>query len=451
MAAKIPTLLSIEQQQQQKQLHRPQYQQRWGWRDGHRPKLSPSEESDFIRTYAWPKETELALQCLFKGNYDVRRAVGLIHDARRQTLRLKQEETDRIDKTTFERAMNRHGKKFHLVKRRFGRSVTTCELVSKFYLWKATPGYEKWHDGQREKKRKREAKRLEQVHLATDEHREYCEVCLKGGKLLCCDGCERACHLNCVRPALLDIPEGDWFCSHCRDVVHKHPTQPTMKRNAYNFLDLDAATCTTTTNSKTDSTRFKDESVLPFMHSVRGFGKEMNGKDLTTTKYSAKTRQRTKRGDQVGKRTIDTEDLGGISDMTTESESDGGAAKVFHLLSSNCAVTVAPSKKRRQKKLAMQEVVHRRRCNSPLDSLDDDWSCPVKSAYGKRSIVPQQKDMKGAAAGNRFRYVMPALSLEYCSDPVKPVLRDSMSLQLETASASRKRKRRHDVTHRTLR
>ena len=69
MAAKIPTLLSIEKRQQQKQLHRPQYQQRWGWRDGHRPKLSPSEESDFIRTYAWPKETELVRRAAF-GTYE---------------------------------------------------------------------------------------------------------------------------------------------------------------------------------------------------------------------------------------------------------------------------------------------------------------------------------------------------------------------------------------------
>ena len=57
-----------------------------------------------------------ALQCLFKGDYDVPRAVELIHAARRQTLRLKEEETERTHKNTFERAMDRHGKKFHLVK-----------------------------------------------------------------------------------------------------------------------------------------------------------------------------------------------------------------------------------------------------------------------------------------------------------------------------------------------
>lgn len=141
--AEIPALLSIKQQQQNKLLSEPQCQQRWGWRDDQRPKLSPNEVAEFVRTYAWPKETELvrrvrydrqalknslfylvtycqALQCLFEGDYDVPQAVEILHKARREKLRLKREETERIHNITFERAMDRHGKKFHLVKVNYG-------------------------------------------------------------------------------------------------------------------------------------------------------------------------------------------------------------------------------------------------------------------------------------------------------------------------------------------
>jgi len=36
--------------------------------------------------------------------------------------------------------------------------------------------------------------------------------------LLLCDGpgCTRACHLECCRPPLREVPVGDWFCSHCQ-------------------------------------------------------------------------------------------------------------------------------------------------------------------------------------------------------------------------------------------
>eukprot|EP00644_Phytophthora_capsici_P005434 jgi/Phyca11/78969/gw1.1.1359.1 len=232
--AEIPALLSVAEQERNREQFQPQYRQRWGWRDGQRPKVSQDEITEFVQTYSWQEETEMvkyalsqlwALQSLFEGDYDVPKAVEIIHDTRREKLRVKREEAERIDKNIFQRAMDRHGKKFHLVKRRF-RNVSSRELVNKFYLWKETPEYKKWHDSQREKKRKREAKRIAQQRPAADHHMEFCAICLKGGKLLCCDGCVRAYHLNCVRPALLDIPEGDWFCSHCRFVTFKAPPPP---------------------------------------------------------------------------------------------------------------------------------------------------------------------------------------------------------------------------------
>ncbi|PNH03936.1 Condensin-2 complex subunit G2 [Tetrabaena socialis] len=33
--------------------------------------------------------------------------------------------------------------------------------------------------------------------------------------MLLCDGCDAACHIHCLRPALPEVPETDWFCSAC--------------------------------------------------------------------------------------------------------------------------------------------------------------------------------------------------------------------------------------------
>lgn len=45
-----------------------------------------------------------------------------------------------------------------------------------------------------------------------------CQVCKKGDNdecLLLCDGCDRGCHMYCLRPKLTQVPEGDWFCPNC--------------------------------------------------------------------------------------------------------------------------------------------------------------------------------------------------------------------------------------------
>lgn len=48
-----------------------------------------------------------------------------------------------------------------------------------------------------------------------DFHREECEVCDKGGDLLCCDSCSLVYHLQCVRYRIESIPDGEWFCPYC--------------------------------------------------------------------------------------------------------------------------------------------------------------------------------------------------------------------------------------------
>ncbi|KAF8413357.1 hypothetical protein HHK36_001337 [Tetracentron sinense] len=46
----------------------------------------------------------------------------------------------------------------------------------------------------------------------------YCEECGSGdaaNQLLLCDKCDRGFHLFCLRPILVSVPKGSWFCPSC--------------------------------------------------------------------------------------------------------------------------------------------------------------------------------------------------------------------------------------------
>ncbi|KAK1946922.1 Chromodomain-helicase-DNA-binding protein 5 [Phytophthora citrophthora] len=434
--AEIPALLSVADQERNREQFQPQYRQRWGWRDGQRPKISKDEITEFVQTYSWQEETEMALQSLFEGDYDVPKAVEIIHDTRREKLSVKREEAERIDKNIFQRAMDRHGKKFHLVKRRF-RNVSSRELVNKFYLWKDTLEYKKWHDSQREKKRKREAKRIARQRPAADHHMEFCAICLKGGKLLCCDGCVRAYHLNCVRPALLDIPDGDWFCSHCRFVTFKAPPPP--KREVVSAPGPSISKPTSKPKTRPNGSSLKGRSVVQpasHVHDVNKMESETQAIDEVPSNsfpdpfspndveqrsevenHAAKTdnspdkcEPKTSENEFNHRSSDEFSSNDAISDITTESESDGGTAKIFQSLSSKYVVTTPPRKRKH-------------RC-SKMDTT-----------------------------ASKSRYSTPSRSLEYLSGPLPANMRNScgevMPLQLESASSARKRKRRSDIQRNT--
>lgn len=45
-----------------------------------------------------------------------------------------------------------------------------------------------------------------------------CKICRKKGdddRLLLCDDCNHAFHMYCLRPQLIHVPKGDWFCAGC--------------------------------------------------------------------------------------------------------------------------------------------------------------------------------------------------------------------------------------------
>ncbi|XP_059397285.1 bromodomain adjacent to zinc finger domain protein 2A-like isoform X2 [Carassius carassius] len=60
-----------------------------------------------------------------------------------------------------------------------------------------------------------------------------CQVCRKGDDdeyLLLCDGCDRGCHMFCLRPKVMQVPEGDWFCPTC--VAKENGEAPRSQRSS---------------------------------------------------------------------------------------------------------------------------------------------------------------------------------------------------------------------------
>ena len=46
---------------------------------------------------------------------------------------------------------------------------------------------------------------------------DICRLCREGGHLVVCDGCELAYHFECLKPAIKEVPEGEWNCDYCLD------------------------------------------------------------------------------------------------------------------------------------------------------------------------------------------------------------------------------------------
>ncbi|KAH9376062.1 hypothetical protein HPB48_007274 [Haemaphysalis longicornis] len=47
---------------------------------------------------------------------------------------------------------------------------------------------------------------------STDGNEDACNMCGKGGTLVCCDSCPLVYHMECARPPLRRLPRGNWIC-----------------------------------------------------------------------------------------------------------------------------------------------------------------------------------------------------------------------------------------------
>ncbi|KAK9279234.1 hypothetical protein L1049_012912 [Liquidambar formosana] len=63
--------------------------------------------------------------------------------------------------------------------------------------------------------------------FSSNDNDDLCTICADGGDLLCCDGCPRAFHKECI--ALPSIPTGTWYCKYCQNLFQK---EKFVERNA---------------------------------------------------------------------------------------------------------------------------------------------------------------------------------------------------------------------------
>ncbi|XP_008281875.1 bromodomain adjacent to zinc finger domain protein 2A [Stegastes partitus] len=95
-----------------------------------------------------------------------------------------------------------------------------------------------------------------------------CQVCRKGDNdecLLLCDGCDRGCHMYCLRPKITQVPEGDWFCPTCvakeeDDLEHLSKKRTRVKKRRYEDDSSEDET-TTTRRSGGMATRHKEAAA----------------------------------------------------------------------------------------------------------------------------------------------------------------------------------------------
>ncbi|KAK3692746.1 hypothetical protein B0T22DRAFT_495795 [Podospora appendiculata] len=68
-----------------------------------------------------------------------------------------------------------------------------------------------------------------------DDNDDYCSSCGGNGELICCDGCTRSFHLNCVDPPLIqDSMPVEWYCNVCRTA--RHPARFPTHAGAFALL-----------------------------------------------------------------------------------------------------------------------------------------------------------------------------------------------------------------------
>ncbi|KAG5233683.1 PHD finger family protein [Salix suchowensis] len=72
----------------------------------------------------------------------------------------------------------------------------------------------------------------------------YCERCGSGespGELLLCDKCDKGFHLFCLRPILVAVPKGSWFCPSCSK--QKKPNSfPLVQTKIIDFFRIQRST-----------------------------------------------------------------------------------------------------------------------------------------------------------------------------------------------------------------
>ena len=169
-----------------------------------------------------PRDRVMLMEILHRNNYKVEYARDVLLDAlhsecHQDLTPFNSQETDAFAKFIMEDFWRDVGpdsvlkpyfsKRFSKIAQHLGRSVDAC-LRHYYTKFKKGPMY---------KALKRKIRERKEAYSDETEDREddICALCQDGGELISCDKCFRDFHRMCLRPPLLIVPAGDWFCPDC--------------------------------------------------------------------------------------------------------------------------------------------------------------------------------------------------------------------------------------------
>ncbi|XP_014841967.1 PREDICTED: bromodomain adjacent to zinc finger domain protein 2A isoform X1 [Poecilia mexicana] len=125
-----------------------------------------------------------------------------------------------------------------------------------------------------------------------------CQVCRKGDNdecLLLCDGCDRGCHMYCLKPKITQVPEGDWFCPTCVPKMEGELQSSPKKRTRTKkrrYEEDSSEDETTRRRSGGMTTRHKEAPVPSSSSSTRYSGDGGGGSSSSSSSSSSSKRRR---------------------------------------------------------------------------------------------------------------------------------------------------------------
>ncbi|CAI0436956.1 unnamed protein product [Linum tenue] len=108
---------------------------------------------------------------------------------------------------------------------------------------------------------------LDAADDASSSDEEYDDVCCQEcgsgkspAKLLLCDKCDRGYHLFCLRPILVAVPKGSWFCPCCSSKQNKLKSFPLVQTKIIDFFRIQRAPGPVQSELSQDSQRKRKRS-----------------------------------------------------------------------------------------------------------------------------------------------------------------------------------------------
>ena len=110
---------------------------------------------------------------------------------------------------------------------------------------------------------------LDQHAHNQDANETDCHYCGNLGELLCCDGCPRVFHFECITPPLrkADMPKGDWYCPLCDNEVVTLLPEDDERAAAHTATQLDDAAPQETVEVKAEEDVEVEDPYEPKCHS----------------------------------------------------------------------------------------------------------------------------------------------------------------------------------------